>query len=330
MESTGKQVAFFQHIKTLLPEQFALVDSIAEVLDISNDSAYRRIRGEKAISLDEIEKLASHFRVSLDQLLQLQNDSVFFSAPGLTGPGNEFVQYLKDVLKQYNYFNSFKTAEMRYLCKDIPLWDLYLFPEFAAFKTFFFSKTIYNLPEFNNTKFSLEEHRFKDCFDLSQEILREHNKLQSVELWNLESINSAINQIDYYWEAGNFKSRSDHEAVINSFQQMLDHLEVQAENGVKFMPGMDPAGTNGPIQFYVNELILGNNTALLILDGKRVSMITYSIFNYLITRDDRFCNRSFQTFDTLLSRSTLVSKTGEKDRNRFFNILREKVNALRK
>ncbi len=330
MESTGKQVAFFQHIKTLLPEQFALVDTIADILDISNDSAYRRIRGEKAISLEEIEKLASHFRISLDQLLQLQNDSVLFTAPGLTQPGKEFIHFLKDALKQYNYFNSFKSAEMKYLCKDIPLWDVYLFPEFAAFKTFFFSKTNNNLPELSNKKFSLDEYLFKDCFDLGQEILREHNKLHSVELWSLETINSAINQIDYYREAGNFKSRNDLEAVINSFLQMLDHLELQAETGVKFMPGAAPAANNGPIQFYVNELTLGNNTALLILDGKRISMITYSIFDYLITRDDRFCNKSFETFDTLLSRSTLVSKSGEKDRSRFFNTLREKVNGLKR
>ncbi|MGZ8559386.1 MAG: hypothetical protein ACXWWC_13670, partial [Chitinophagaceae bacterium] len=66
------------------------------------------------------------------------------------------------------------------------------------------------------------------------------------------------------------------------------------------------------------------------LDGKRLSMVTYSVFHYLFTKDPRFADKVMGSFDALLSRSTLISKTGEKDRNRFFNTLREKVNALRK
>ncbi len=329
MEPSEIQIAFFQHIKSLLPDHIALVDAIAEIINISNDSAYRRIRGEKAISLEEIQKLALHFKVSLDQLMQLQNDSVLFNAPGLTTPEEEYILYLKGILNQFKYFNSFKTAEIKYLCKDIPIWYLYLFPEFGAFKTFFFSKNINNRQELSNRKFSLEEFSFMECNIIGQQILEEHNKLQSVEIWNLESINSAINQIAYYKYTSNFKSQNDLGDVINSFQKMLDHLELQAEKGFKFMPGATAVSYKGSIQFFVTELILGNNTVLLTLDGQQISMVTYCIFNYLITRDHRFSRKVFDTFDTLLARSTLVSKTGEKDRKHFFNILREKLNGLR-
>ena len=66
------------------------------------------------------------------------------------------------------------------------------------------------------------------------------------------------------------------------------------------------------------------------LDGKNLTMVTYSVFHYLFTKDPRFAEKVTGSFNTLLSRSTLISKTGEKDRNRFFNALREKVNGLRK
>lgn len=330
METNEAQQQLFSYLKDNLPPHLSLVDELCDLLNLSNDSVYRRIRGEKPIALSELKKICGHYHISLDRLLQLESDSVLFTAPGLTNPGEEYIHFLEGILKQFNYFNSFKTAEIKYLCKDIPIWYLYLFPEFGAFKTFFFLKTLNNQPELSNKKFSLGEYLFKDCFALGQQILEEHNKLHSVELWNLESINSAINQIAYYKDAGNFNSHDDIVAVVNSFQQMLDHLELQAEKGTKFMPGSTDIAYKGPIQFYVNELILGNNTVLLTLDDKRITMITYSIFNYLITRDVRFSKKAFETFDTLLSRSTLVSKTGEKDRNRFFNALREKVNSLKK
>ena len=99
---------------------------------------------------------------------------------------------------------------------------------------------------------------------------------------------------------------------------------------MKFLPGATDVGHRASLQVYVNELILGNNTILLKLDDQRVSTVTYSVLSYLMTRDSRFADKAFSTFNILLSRSSLISGTGEKDRNRFFNTLRDKVNAIRK
>lgn len=330
METTELQQQLFNHLKESLPSHLSLVDQLCELLDLSADSVYRRIRGEKPITLNELKTICEHYQLSLDQLMQLKNESVLFQAPGMTGGPREHIDYMKAMLAQFKYFNSFKTRQIHYLCKDAPFWYFYLSPGMAAFKTFFWSKTINNHPSLANKQFSIEEYPFTDCYAIGQQILQEHNVMESVELWNLESIHSTINQVAYYKDAGIFKSTEDFDKVIDSFIEMLDHLQSQAEKGVKFMPGSTDVSYKGPIQFYVNELILGNNTILLSLDDKRMSMITYSVLNYLITRDDRFATKAFETFNTLLSRSTLISKTGEKDRNRFFNTLRDKVNALRR
>lgn len=330
METNELQQQIFAYLKENIPPHLSLVDELCELLDLGADSVYRRIRGEKPITLSELKRICEHYHLSIDQLLKLQNESVLFQAPGMTDGHKEFIHYLKGMLGQFNYFNSFKTKkEIRYLSKDAPFWYFYLYPELAAFKTFFWSKTINNHPDLSNKLFSLKEYPFEDCFAVGQEILKLHAKIDCIELWNLESIHSTINQIAYYRDSGNFKSQEDYDIVIDSFQRMLDHLQLQAEKGVKFMPGDTEVAYKAPIQFYINELILGSNTILLTLDNKRISMVTYSVFNYLITSDERFFNKSTATFNTLLSRSTIISHTGEKDRNRFFNTLRNKVNALR-
>ena len=56
-----------------------MVDEVADILCISNDSAYRRIRREKPISLEEIQKLSLHYKISLDQFMHLQSDSFIFT-----------------------------------------------------------------------------------------------------------------------------------------------------------------------------------------------------------------------------------------------------------
>jgi hypothetical protein len=330
MESTDLQQQLFSHIREHLPPHLSLVDELCDLLDLSADSVYRRIRGEKPLTLVELKRISEHYHLSIDQLLQLENESVLFQAPGMNGTAGEFSDYLKAMLGQFRYFNSFRNKEIQYLCKDAPLWYFYLFPAMSAFKTFFWSRTINNLPALANKQFSLQEYPYRDCFEIGQQIIEEYNQIPSIELWNLESIHSSINQVAYYRDAGIFKSKEDLDAVIDSFVQMLDHLQSQAEKGLKFMPGASDVSYKSSVHFYVNELILGNNTILLKLENQRVSMMTYSVFNYLITKDHRFADKAFSTFNTLLSRSALVSKTGEKERNRFFNALRDKVNGVRR
>ena len=322
------QQRFFAHLKSILPPHLSLADELGDLLGLSADSVYRRIRGEKPLTLSELKLICDQYRLSLDQVLQLQHESVLFAAPGMNRPPGRHIDYMNEMIGQFRYFRSFRAGQIHYLCKDAPFWYFYLFPGIAAFKTFFWSRTINNQPELADQLFSLEEYPYEDCFAAGQQILQLHNTLDSVELWNLESIHSTINQIAYYRDAGIFRNRDDLEAVADSFRQMLDHLQQQAEKGVKFMPGSSDTG--GSIDFYVNELILGNNTILLTLDDQRVSMITYSVLNYLITKDDRFAGKAFETFHTLLSRSSLISRSGEKERSRFFNTLREKVGQLKK
>ncbi len=330
METKQLQQELFRYLKDSLPPHLSLVDELSTLLDLSADSVYRRIRGEKPITLEELKKICDHYHLSLDQLLQLKNDSVLFQAPGISEPIVPFLKHMIGMLQQFKYFNSFRHREIHYLCKDAPFWYFYLFPAMAAFKTFFWEKTINNEAPLADKSFSLQEFPYHDCFTVGQQILEEHSRMTTVELWNLESIHSSINQVAYYRDAGIFRHREDLVAVVDDFIRMLDHLQWQASKGVKWMPGMGEAAQKGSIQFYVNELILGNNTILLLLDDKRSSMITYSVFNYLITKDERFTAKAFETFNTLLGRSTLVSRSGEKDRNRFFNTLRDKVNELRK
>lgn len=328
METSELQQQLFTYLKEQIPPHISLVDELCDLLDLSQDSVYRRIRGEKPITLAELKRICEHYHLSIDQLLQLENDSVLFDAPGMNGTPGSFVDYMKAMLRQFKYFNSFKNREIYYLCKDSTIWNFFLFPELAAFKTFFWSKTINNQADLRNKSFSYEEFPFTDCYELGQLALKEFNLIPCVELWNHESMQSTINQIAYYKDAGHFKSNKDFELVVGALHQTLAHLQHQAEKGVKFMPGDSDVSYKAPIQFYINELILGNNTMILKLDSMPLTMVTYSVFHYLFTKDPRFYTKVMGSFDTLLSRSTLISKTGEKDRNRFFNAMRQKVNIL--
>jgi transcriptional regulator with XRE-family HTH domain len=329
MESTELQQVFFNTVKNTLPSHISMVDKIAEILNISYDSVYRRIRGEKPITIAELKLLCDYFHISLDQVLQINSDAVVFQAPGINDGETKFEDYLSGILDQLKYFNSFKEKEMFYLCKDLPIWHFYLFPEIAAFKTFCWIKTIQNRSEYQDKSFSLEEFPFHECFKIGQQLLTEYYKIPSVELWNFESLNSTIRQLEYYRDADLFAKANDFEEVLLSFDKMINHLQRQAEVGYKFMPGATDLTYKAPFKFYVNEVILGNNTIMVELDGSKYCVINYNVLSYLMTKDPRFTRRSFDSFHNLVSRSTMISGTGEKFRNRFFRDLRNKVMEIR-
>lgn len=325
MEPPDLQQQFFSFLRKKLPPHLSLVDEVCELLKVGTDSAYRRIRGEKAISLQELKILSEHYQLSLDQVLQLKSNSVVFDAPEINTQFVPFSQYQQGLIKQLTYFNSFKDRKMMYLCKDVPVFHFYVYPEIAAFKSFFWARSILNNPDYNGRKFNLSDSISDENYKQGLEILKAYNEIPSSEIWNYESINSTISQIEYYRDSGIFASRDELQAVYDSFIRMLDHMQLQAEKGHKFLPGSSDLTYRGSYQFYVNEVIIGNNTILVELNDLRASFVSYNVLHYMSTTDPRFTEKAFRNFDTLLSRSAMISVTGERDRNRFFKILREKV-----
>jgi hypothetical protein len=330
MTANNLQKELFSQIKDSLPSHISMVDAIAELLDISYDSVYRRIRGEKPVSLEEVKILCDHFHLSLDQVLQLHTNKVLFTDVEADNPVTNFRQYLEGLIQLLKYFNGHTKKEMSYLSKDVPVFYFFYFPEIAAFKSFFWCRSILNEPGFEEQRFSIKKFDGQQYFELGQKILKEYNQLPSAELWNYESINSTLLQIEYYRDAGIFESKEDLAAVVDSCDAMLQHLQRQAEKGKKFFPGTNGTGGGSALRFYINEIILGNNNIIVDLDDKKTAFINSTVLKYISTSDKKFTEKMHDNFQNLLSRSVMISQAGERERVKFFNGLRERVQGCKK
>jgi plasmid maintenance system antidote protein VapI len=324
MEPTGIQVAFFQHLKSLLPQTTTLVDTIADLLDISNDSAYRRIRGETPISLEEIQKLATHFKISLDQFLHLQADSFIFSGKLANAKDHVFEKWTENVFQQLQFATTFQKKHLTYLAKDIPLMQQFLVPELSAFKSFFWRKSILHYEEMRGVKFSARNMDVKHI-EMSRKIVQLYNQIGSTDIWNIESINSTIRQIEFYREAGAFESEEDVVVLYKAVFTLIDHIEKQAELGVKFCVGENPLSNAAAYNLYSNELILGDNTLLFELDHIKITFLNHSVINFISSRDTTFNEYMHNILQNLIKKSTLLSTSSERERTRFFNRVRDKM-----
>ena len=88
------QQQLFLAIKSKLPRDASVADELAGLLDISTDSAYRRMRGEKTITFEELYTIATHYRISLDQLMNIDNGTIMFQGQFLDKNNFRFEEYM--------------------------------------------------------------------------------------------------------------------------------------------------------------------------------------------------------------------------------------------
>lgn len=323
------QARLFQQIKERLPAHLALVDEVARLLNISNDSAYRRIRGDKALALDELQVLAVEYKLSLDQFFNVQNGVIPFTGSYIDKQTFGFENYLRGVVQQLSFFNAAGEKELYYLNKDIPFFHHFMFPELAAFKCYFWSRYNLNLPQFNKGQFLISD--FIDIFnETGRKISELYLQIPSTEVWNLDCINTTIRQIDYYRESQVFKSVEDIRTIYGCLDKLVDHIEQQVEYGYKFPLNKPEEGPKTKYRVFVNSFLLGDNTILVELDGNKMVFLNHSVINYVMTNQPQFVEYTFDTLRILLRKSTLISEVGEKDRLLFFDGLRERIDEHRR
>jgi len=328
MPDISIQQQFLDQIKERLDPNISFVDELAEDLNISSDSAYRRIRGETSLTLDEVRKLSTKYQISIDSLFDVGDDSVLFKYRGLDKDKFDFHSYLSSIETDVKRLNSFPDKEMIYAAKDIPLFYYFPFPELTAFKLFFWSKIILQFPEYENKLFSLEEIS-EELLQIGQRIWKIYLKIPSLEVWSMETINVTLKQVQFYSESGLFKEKRDAGILLDQISKLVDHVQKQAEKGYKFDLGADVDGPENNFRLYYNEVTISDNAILFKMGDQYRANLPTNVLSILTTGNQEFCVQARQTIDNIIKNSTLISMYGAKDRNRYFQKLQAKIQEVR-
>lgn len=325
MEAAGSQQLFFQHIKDKMPAHLSLADEVAELLHISSDSAYRRIRGEKMLSFEEIQTLSAHYKLSVDHFLHLESDSFIFSGKLNTHTPQAFDQYLEFLLQHFQFINGFEHKNLYLLLKEIRPFIHFHIPELAAFQFFVWMKSLLHSDYIKSKKFSLDDPMYERYYPIAKKIVELYNHIPATEIWNTDNINSTLRQLDFYMEAGMFNDKSEVKVLYAKLMKLVDHLEKQAIFGCKFNVGERPKVGAGAYRLFINELVLGDNTYIAELNNTRITFLNHSSLYFIATRDKKFNESIFENIQSLVKNSTMISTTGEKERILFFDKLRGKI-----
>ena len=181
MTTANSQDFLFQRIKEMLPQQESMVDVVADILHVSSDSAYRRIRGETPLVLEEARLLCHHFNLSLDQLLEIKANAVLFNNTRIRSKEYNYRQYLQGLNDQMEALSNFIKKEIIYMSKDLPIFHNFYFTPLIAFRYFFWMKTHLAHPHFEKKQFNFDMLP-PDIEQMSRKLAKGYTEVPSTEM----------------------------------------------------------------------------------------------------------------------------------------------------
>jgi plasmid maintenance system antidote protein VapI len=319
MDSTDIQ--FINKLKSVCDKNISFIEEVAFVLEINYDAAYRRVKGKTQISLSDAIKLSKHFKVSINQLYDLNKGAseIMISKTQEIKNVSDLEKYFDRLSRDLSLLDN-EYSSIFYSAKDLPIFYVLQDNLLSRFKLYVWLYILDTEMPKNNIPFE----KFKlpnSLIRASQNTGRLYNNIKITEQWNYGVINSVLNQIKYFFE---LKLLSYKSAMIicEDLIKTMKRIEESSHLGKRFNEKQTE------FNLYYNELLILNNNAIVTTRDKKTLFSPYSLLRYYKIEDQTTCNTVYQFFMEQLNLSTLLSKSGVKERILFFKPKYQQIEFL--
>lgn len=320
------QIEFFYQIKKHLRKQESLSKAVSEVLGIALDSAYRRIRGEKALTFPEIKKLSSHYNISLDAVLNKRYlNTDFRYAPLNTDIIQNYISYVEYITFTFESLLESRQREILQTARDIPLFHFTAYPELSFFKLYAYYQSLTdNEPvSFEDFLSAMDTPDKAKLINYYERISIAYRQIPSKEIWTNSSIDSIVSLIDYYADMDCFTDKATPVKLCRQLLAIAGSIESCARGCTK-----EHNGSKYSFELYLSALNMQNNLTLLSHNGTRLVMVKLFSLNGLFSFNERFCTDTDKWIQGILSKSQQLSGISARERTLFFHHLKDKINHL--
>lgn len=321
------QQKLVQWLGNMVPENQSLVDILADLLQISTDSAYRRLRGDTAFDIHEVAAVCRHFKLSFDSLCSSEDMGIVSFQYKPMNTEADFITYLSSIRDDIKRIAA-NNGEVIYAAEDIPLFHHFRLPDLAAFKIFYWLRSIISDESFRHTKFTPEVIS-SEVKDLCREIYDSYSRVPSIEIWTDVTAVSNILQIRYYWESGIFEQKEDALHICELALEEIAFVEKQAESSVKLDYHGKKVMPEVNYSLYHSDIEIANNTIMASIGETDWLYLTHNTLNKMVTSNKEFCTETKNWLKHLMQKSTLISRVAEKQRYQFFNGIKLQLDAIK-
>lgn len=304
----------------LIPENIKPVNFFMDYLDIGKESAYRRLRGEKALSIEELYKLSLELNFSLDDIIDNnKKEAVTFNYIGSFEQGpeknfQEFLYYYESYLNRLaNADNSEVICTMNHLLNT-------LIVGYEHFFKFIYYRWIHQMTEVPLNYY------YSNCIipaeikEVCSRISILHTKIKKVTyLIDNNLFLNLVKEIQYFYIRG-LIDEDELSILKEEFLKFMDNLEKMMNKGI------DKNGTS--IDIYLSVFHINSTTAYASWDDNEESAFWHHYGYPIYTRNKEITQRHRLWIDSLKKYSTVISQSNELLQAEFLNRQRNYINNM--
>jgi len=304
-----------------IPKNIKPVIYLMELLDLSRESVYRRLRKDIPFSMDELAKLALTLNFSLDEIIEgSKRERIFFDL-GLKNPSNaadSFLALCQEYSLHINNLSKAKNSNVFMALNCVyPLFTVF-FPNLFKFQYFkWLVETQDNLPKNYFSNLTLPQ----ELYALQQKIMEEIKATRNTTVILSPNISlSIVKDIQYYYQR-KLINKEDLEILKKDLLKLSDFAENVAKTGRL-------EGGSSQIDIYISIPYINSNTVYLEYDD--ISEVHYWIYsnNPMVIRNSEISNIQKKWFLSLKKSSTLITQSNEILQADFFDTQRKLINKL--
>lgn len=317
---TNSNESVLTKILSLIPENIKPVNYFMDVLDLGRESAYRRLRGEKALSFDEVCKLSIELGFSIDETIENNKcHTAIFNYVGNQdlSPEDGILEFLKKYetfLKHIGKAQNTKVAmSMNHL----------LYPLILGYENLFkfaYYRWIHQIKEVPLNYLFSDITIPKEILESCQRInTQEHPSRHTSYILDHNIMLNMVKEIQYF-----FRRSLINEDEIRLLQTELLVLTDRIEKTLK--RGVDENGYKTDI--YLSIFNIDSNT-MYITSDTYVESSFWNCYGYPIqTTNPEITARHKSWLDSLKKYATLISRSNELVQADFINQQRKYINNI--
>ena len=228
-----EQIELFKIIKSKVSDQYNFVYVLEELLDLSTDAIYRRIRGEKELIFSELKKICAKFDLSMDEILHLSagNSALFSYVPIDITKIENYTLYMENLLNRMTMLKSAPEKEIFFTAQDIPFFHFLKYPELTFFKLYAWNATI-NREPISYCKFCslLDKEKLTPIY---KQIHQTYMAIPSKEIWTNQTIDTILRLLEYHFETHSFEIKDNLLLLLNQLTELMNDVKLFADDNCK-------------------------------------------------------------------------------------------------
>ena len=221
------QTQIIDYLKMVIPSSQSLADIMISELGISKSTAYKKIKCQVGISMDELEVLGKKYNIPISTFLGKRSDNIFTHDVMDRSPRHP-IEYLQQMAIHFKSYLKFEDIEFIYISNMIPVFHLLQFPALITLKLYIWDITNWKTEHSDDRSFSIRAYsdRLKDFEVARKEIVDCYLKIKGIEIWNIRFLDILIEQFKYVLINRMLTDEAEIKIIIEQIKQLLSLIHI--------------------------------------------------------------------------------------------------------